>query len=59
MGEMCPPTAADYAMSAARDAQRSAGASERGRKSEVARIEKLEERVKTLEAAVRVLLHGI
>lgn len=59
MGDICQPTAADYAMAAARDAQYSAEASARRQNKEVARIEKLEERVETLEAAIRVLLHGI
>ena len=53
MGEMYPPTAADYAWSAAQDAQRAVGASNRKREAEIARIEKLEVRVAALENLLR------
>lgn len=55
MGEMAID-ASTYAYVAAQDAQRAVEASERGRKSEVARIEKLEDRVKTLESSLTRLI---
>lgn len=55
MGEMCPPTAADYAMDAARSAQRATDAFKRRRETDGVRIDELEDRVKALEAAVRGL----
>lgn len=50
------PTAADYAMSAAQDAQRSVATSERRRNSELARIEQLESRVTALESTLARLV---